>query len=522
MAQTNYTPISLYYSTTVSATPTSGNLVNGELAINITDGKLFYKDNSGVVQTLATKAGVIPSPFTANGVVYASSTSALTTGSGLVFDGTSLGLGVTPSAWGGNSKYIQMGNGAGANGAFGVLSNNLTQVITNAYYDGTNYRYIAAASTQASAYNQTVGQHQWFTAAPGTAGNTFTFTQAMTLNASGNLLVGNTTEASTATPVKLSTGGTYGTSLQTGMKVMAFESGATNHGMGIVSGLLYLNTGDTANIGFGIANVEKMRLDSSGNLGIGTSSPTGKLTVTGGRTLLTTTAGDSYVLYLNNPSFANGVLLGNPANDTLGFFNSAGTERMRIDSSGNLLLNTSTLTAANIGTSNTLQINSEAISRGSNAGWFWENRSGGTTSTTNWYGWYTTGGTVFLFNGSANAASINPSTGAYTPLSDRNKKKDFEPSAIGLNEVMRLKPTLFRMLDDADDSAKKLGFIAQDVVDVIPQAYVEHRAVDAVGKDSVYIGLDDRPFIAALTKAIQEQQAIIQSLTDRVAQLEAK
>lgn len=56
MAQTGYTPISLYYSTTVSATPIAGNLANGELAINITDGKLFYKDNSGVVQTIASKA----------------------------------------------------------------------------------------------------------------------------------------------------------------------------------------------------------------------------------------------------------------------------------------------------------------------------------------------------------------------------------------------------------------------------------------------------------------------------------
>jgi len=55
MAATNYTPISLYYSTTASAAPTAGNLTNGELAINITDGKLFYKDNSGVVQTIAYK-----------------------------------------------------------------------------------------------------------------------------------------------------------------------------------------------------------------------------------------------------------------------------------------------------------------------------------------------------------------------------------------------------------------------------------------------------------------------------------
>ena len=55
MAQTGYTPISLYYSTTASAVPTAGKLANGELAVNITDGKLFYKDNGGVVQTLANK-----------------------------------------------------------------------------------------------------------------------------------------------------------------------------------------------------------------------------------------------------------------------------------------------------------------------------------------------------------------------------------------------------------------------------------------------------------------------------------
>lgn len=58
MAQTNYTPISLYYSTTAAAAPVAGNLANGELAINITDGKLYYKDNAGVVQTIASKAAL--------------------------------------------------------------------------------------------------------------------------------------------------------------------------------------------------------------------------------------------------------------------------------------------------------------------------------------------------------------------------------------------------------------------------------------------------------------------------------
>jgi hypothetical protein len=60
MAATNYTPIQLYYSTTASAAPVAGNLASGELAINITDGKLYYKDNGGVVQVIATKgAGTI-------------------------------------------------------------------------------------------------------------------------------------------------------------------------------------------------------------------------------------------------------------------------------------------------------------------------------------------------------------------------------------------------------------------------------------------------------------------------------
>jgi hypothetical protein len=53
MAQANYTPISLYYSTTPTQVPIAGNLVNGELAINIADGKLYFKNNSGVVTLLA-------------------------------------------------------------------------------------------------------------------------------------------------------------------------------------------------------------------------------------------------------------------------------------------------------------------------------------------------------------------------------------------------------------------------------------------------------------------------------------
>ena len=57
MAASGYTPISLYYSSTPAAEPAPTRLVNGELALNIHDGKLFYKDNNGVVQTITGGGG---------------------------------------------------------------------------------------------------------------------------------------------------------------------------------------------------------------------------------------------------------------------------------------------------------------------------------------------------------------------------------------------------------------------------------------------------------------------------------
>ena len=68
MAASGYTPISLYYSATATNAPTAGNLVNGELAINITDGKLYYKDNAGAVQLIASKS-VAAGIFTGTGAI---------------------------------------------------------------------------------------------------------------------------------------------------------------------------------------------------------------------------------------------------------------------------------------------------------------------------------------------------------------------------------------------------------------------------------------------------------------------
>ena len=59
MSQAGYTPIQLYFSTTAAAVPTAGNLLAGELALNVTDGKLYYNDG-GTVKLLASNAGSSP------------------------------------------------------------------------------------------------------------------------------------------------------------------------------------------------------------------------------------------------------------------------------------------------------------------------------------------------------------------------------------------------------------------------------------------------------------------------------
>jgi hypothetical protein len=60
MAQATYTPIQLYFSTTAAAIPTSRNLANGELAINIQDEKLYFKNAAGTVKLLASNATSAP------------------------------------------------------------------------------------------------------------------------------------------------------------------------------------------------------------------------------------------------------------------------------------------------------------------------------------------------------------------------------------------------------------------------------------------------------------------------------
>ena len=140
--------------------------------------------------TTQSTAANITAPYTSNGVVYASSTTALATGSALTFDGTNLGLGATPSAFTFpfTSGTLQM---AGGFSMAPWSSNAQMYISTNAYYN-SGWKY-NASSKQAAQYFLGDGGHSWYISPSGTAGNAITFTQAMTLDSNGNLCINRTT-----------------------------------------------------------------------------------------------------------------------------------------------------------------------------------------------------------------------------------------------------------------------------------------------------------------------------------------
>jgi hypothetical protein len=105
-----------------------------------------------------------------------------------------LGLGVTPSAWSGNQKALQLTNGGAifARGSGTFVSQNL-------FYNASDAStYISNGFATTYLQSPSSGAHAWFNAPSGTAGDAISFTQALTLSAVGNLLLGGTADPASA------------------------------------------------------------------------------------------------------------------------------------------------------------------------------------------------------------------------------------------------------------------------------------------------------------------------------------
>jgi hypothetical protein len=221
-----------------------------------------------------------------------------------------LGLGVTPSAT--NTSYKAQEIGFVGNGLIGFGANDFA-MSSGAYYSSSGWKHSATNSLGASFYEQYNGQHIWYnkTAVSHTAGDAITFTQAMTLDASGNLGVGTSSPNTTLTiktandvgaqifktaDTTSSVLGIYDSQAaanasytllgtDTTGAVTGFSSGGnflsvSKNGTGTVRDLI-LHNYDAANIRFATNNTEQARITSAGSFLVGTTSAisAGRITV---------------------------------------------------------------------------------------------------------------------------------------------------------------------------------------------------------------------------------------------------
>jgi hypothetical protein len=367
-----------------------------------------------------------------------------------------LGLGVTPSAWGNSIRAIE---GFSTSGSWSIASGgglgSALNIQSNAYYDGSNWIY--KSTNLAANYYQSAGSHNWRTAPSGTAGNAITFTQAMTLDASGNLLVGTTSaisgylfrvngQGAFAGPSSDVDGNSgvridYGNSSGTVLRFLALNAnGSTNAAIGLnmvdsSNGSMVFSTRGSNSLG------ERMRIDSSGNLLVGATA-----TSNGGKFLVAqpTAASQSAVFQSTNATAGNnyGILVTYTAASPNGTSNSF------------------------VYCSDSTQLRAEFRSNGG------------------------------LANFSANNAN----------LSDARTKTDIQDAGSYLAKICAIPVRTFKYKDQTDDLLN-LGCIAQEVEAVAPEL-VDVTGFGETPEDGVPLkAIYQTDLQYALMKAIQELKA---------------
>jgi len=362
-----------------------------------------------------------------------------------------MGLGVTPSAWGSTRKAFQVGTGASLIGS--STGTSFSEQGANVYLNsGSSEIYIG--TDFASKYRQANSVHSWYVAPSGTAGNAISFTQAMTLDASGNLGIGTSSPAN-----KLDVQGVV-SALYSFESTGAVQANSANKiAMSLESasvGRIAVFGTDSSTFGTTVfsraksngGTTESMRIDSSGNLLVGTTTPyrTGQSAISStsvyGLRIQPTSATNGIALEINAPNVTSGT------SSFLIAASAAGADKMYCYSNGNIV-------------------------------------------------------------------NVNNS---YGTLSDVKLKENIVDASPKLADVMQLKVRNFNLKTEPDH--KQIGFIAQELEQIFP-ALIDNTT-SPNDPDDVIKSIKTSVLVPILVKAIQEQQALITTLTDRITALEAK
>jgi len=493
MAATNFTPISLYYSSTASAAPTAGNLVAGELAINTADGKLFYKDSAGVVQVIGTKGGVGSSTTTQ--VLYNSS--GLVVGSAnMTFNGTTLTLANDASISG-----LTVGKGGGAlatNTAIGASA--LAATNTGGYSVAVGG---SAGAATTSGQIVAVGHSALFTNSTGSQ-NTAVGISSMYSNTTGS----NSISVGTGALFSNTTGGNNSA---LGYQALNANTTASNN-TAVGYQAFYSNTIGTYNTAIGY------------QAGYSQTSGANYCTFIGYQAGYTNTAGD-------NSAFGYRAL----------YANTSGTSNTAI---GELSLSASTTGSNN--TALGLQAGTAITTGGSNVcvgGLAGSNLTGGLTSTYVGYNSQASGvnainelvvcagtgtgkgtSTGFINAGGGGVYQGNNSA-TWSITSDARLKKNIVNNTTGLDAISQIQVRNFeyRTKDEINDlpsqnainiNGVQLGAIAQELKEILPECV----KTESTGVMSV----DTTNLTWYLINAVKELSAQVTALQAQVTALENK
>ena len=460
-------------SSTASAVPTASDLVQGELAVNVADKRLFTEDNTGTIVELGTN----PSTIDINaGSIDGTAIGASSASTGAFTTLTATGLTVDTNTLYVDSTNNRVGIGTTSpNANLDIESSNATLHLTDS--DDSTY-----AEVRNNGGTLTIGSDVGASAGGSSINFKVDNTERMRIDSSGNMGIGTSSPQSDGNTTNLEVSSAFGARvLIANTDTNGRKYGFYSSNSGILGLADYTASGTPT----------RMAIDSSGNVGIG-MTPSARLSI---RPSGSGSEDSHFGFGANRDTY-----ISTSSTGTIIFRN--GSERMRIDSSGNLLVGTTS--GSSLSNTGFRYINSGTSSYAEFV------RTTTSDASANVYISRGNDGRALLFYrndvpSTVGSVTLTTSSTAYNTSSDQRLKENIADADDAGSKIDAIQVRKFDW--KVDGSHQDYGMIAQELVEVAPEA------VTVPADSEEMMGVDYSKLVPMLIKEIQ-------SLRNRVAQLE--